>query len=100
MTESLAIIFAVVLLVLTIVMSAVGIYLIIVLIEVRGILRRINNLADEASDTVYKITANTGSLGGWMGGLTMGMQIFKAFMGKLDESKGTSSVEPSVGPEA
>ena len=93
MTESLAIIFAVVLLVLTIIMGAVGIYLIIVLVEVRGTLRRVNDLIDDANDTVYKITANAGNLGGWMGGLTMGMQIIKAFMGKLDAPEKTE-VQP------
>jgi uncharacterized membrane protein len=87
MPESLVIIFAVVLLILTIVMSAVGIYLIITLIEVRGTLRRVNNLVDDTLETVYKVTASTGNLGGWMSGLAMGMQVFKAFMGKLDDAK-------------
>ncbi len=89
-TDSFIIIFSVSLLILTILMSVVGIYLIMVLIEARGTLKRVNSVIDEATSTVQKITATTGSLGGLMGGLATGVQVFKAFAGRLEEKRSTS----------
>lgn len=85
--DYLPIIFASVLIIVTIVLVAVGVQLIIVLTELRRTLRKVNATLDTVELTVSSVVQPLHNLGGMANGLTTGFKVFEAFVGWLQRSK-------------
>ncbi len=87
MTEFLPIIFTAVMLVLTIVLTVVGIQLILVLNEFKHTLRTINRVVEDADDKMNQVTQSLQSLGGIAAGLRTGVSVFETFVNWLGKRK-------------
>ena len=83
-------IFAATLVVLTIVLTVVGIQMLLVLLELRKTLRKVNETLDTADKKLASITAPLHNLVGIVANVGTGMKVFEAFLGWLqrhDEEK-------------
>lgn len=87
MSQTLTIVFSVVLVLLTIVLSVVGVQMILVLMEVRRTMKKINLVLDQAETKINNIIAPLQSLGGMASGLQAGFQVFESFVGWLNRRK-------------
>lgn len=87
MQETLPIIFAVVVVIITIILSVVGIQMIMVLAEVKRTLKKANQTLDEAEAKFKQIVAPLQSLGGMASGLQTGFKVFETFVGWLTKNK-------------
>ena len=85
--EPFTFIFAVVLVVLAIILSVVSIYIILVLVEMKRALKKINGAINQTETKFNKIVASTGSLGGVISGMQIGSRLFKAFLNKASKNK-------------
>ncbi|HEX7018133.1 MAG TPA: hypothetical protein VF209_04470 [Patescibacteria group bacterium] len=84
MEQALPIIFSVVLIILAIIVSVVGIQLVMVLMEVRRTLKRVNEAIETAEAKFNAVVTPLQSLGGMASGLGAGMKVFEAFVGWLN----------------
>lgn len=91
MPDLLPIVFSIVLIILTVVLSIVGFQMVIVLMELRRTLKKVNDTLDQAESKVNSLIAPLQNLGGLATGLQTGMQVFEAFTGWLNRKKESSS---------
>jgi uncharacterized protein YoxC len=87
--DILPIVFAVVMIILTVVLSVVGVQVIMVLNEVRRTLRKINTTLDTAEKRITAITQPLQNLGGVANGLNTGFKVFEGFVKWLNRDKDT-----------
>lgn len=87
MTNILTIVFAVTMTILTIVLAVVGVQLILVLIEFKKTLRKINLTLAEAEAKIQSIVDPLQNLGGIAHGLKTGVKVFEGFVGWLNKNK-------------
>lgn len=87
MQETLPIIFAVVIIIITIILSVVGIQMIIVLAELRRTLKKVNTTLDEAENKFNQVLAPIQSLGGMASGLQTGFKVFETFVAWITKNK-------------
>ena len=87
MPNYLPIIFSIVLIVLTGVMTVVGIQMILVLSELRKTMQKVNSTLDIAEAKLTAVTQPLQSLGGMASGLSTGFKVFEAFTGWLQRNK-------------
>jgi uncharacterized protein YoxC len=85
--ESLNWLFPVVLLILTLVMIVVGVYLVLVLMEARRTLRRLNHTLDIAEARLNAVVGPLQSLGGLANGMSTGLKVFETFVGWLQRDR-------------
>lgn len=85
--ESVSIVFVVLLIVLTVVLCVVGVYLVLVLMEVRRTLHKVNTTLDTAESRLIAITQPLQHLGGMTTGLATGMKVFETFVTWLNRHK-------------
>lgn len=85
--EILPTIFAVVLVIITIVLTVVGIQIIFVLNELRRTLHRVNEVLDSAEQKMNVVLQPLQSLGGLASGLTSGLKVFESFVGWLNRDR-------------
>jgi len=81
--EYLPIAFSVILIILTIILSVVGVQLVLVLIEVKKTLRKVNLVLDTAEQRLNSIVMPFQNIGGMASGLQTGFKVFEAFVGWL-----------------
>lgn len=81
--ESLSLIFTIVLLILSVVMIAVGVYTILVLLEARRTLRKLNHAIDSFESKWAGVLQPLQNLGGLASGLGSGIKVFETFVGWL-----------------
>ncbi len=86
--EYLPYIFAATLVILTIILSVVGIYMVLVLMQLRATLRKVNGTLDTVENKVEAIAAPLSNLGGAAVGMKTGMKMIELFIDWLhrDES--------------
>lgn len=89
MDQALPIIFSVVLVILALILSVVGIQLVLVLMEVKRTLKRVNEAIESAEMKFNAVVSPLQSLGGMASGLGAGMKVFEAFVGWLNRDKNT-----------
>ncbi|HYD35240.1 MAG TPA: hypothetical protein VD999_04190 [Vitreimonas sp.] len=87
MPPYLPVIFAIVLIVLTSVLTVVGVQIILVLAEMKKTLEKVNTTLDTAEAKLHAVTQPLQSLGGMASGLSTGFKVFEAFTGWLHRSK-------------
>jgi uncharacterized protein YoxC len=80
-------IFATALVVLTIVLTAVGIQMVMVLMEMRKTLQKVNTTLDVAEAKIEAITMPIQKLGGMASGLATGLKVFEGFVGWINREK-------------
>ncbi len=85
--EFLPVLYAIVLVVLTVVLTAVGIYMVLVLIEARRALHKLNTTLDTAEAKLNAFTQPLQRMGGMATGLSTGLRVFESFVGWLQRSK-------------
>ncbi len=84
METALPIVFAVVLSVLAIIVGVVGIQLLLVLIEVRKTLTRINSTIDIAENQLRSLHHPISNLSNTFAGIKAGYKVFESFLGFLN----------------
>jgi len=85
--EVLPIVFSVVLVILAIVLSVVGFQIIMVLIEVKRTLKKVNDTLDMAENKFNAVVQPLQNLGGMASGLNTGFKVFESFVGWLNRNK-------------
>lgn len=73
--------------ILTIILSVVGVQIILVLTEVKRTLQKVNNTLDEAEAKINAIVSPLQNLGGLATGLQTGIKVFESFTGWLTSRK-------------
>jgi ABC-type bacteriocin/lantibiotic exporter with double-glycine peptidase domain len=81
------IIFLISAVVLTIVLTAVGVYLILTLSELRSTLKKINTVMDGAEHKFAAIIQPLQNLGGIAAGVRTGIQVFETFVQWMNKEK-------------
>lgn len=84
MEATLPIIFAIVLVLLAIIVGVVGIQLLLVLIEVRKTLSRINSTIDVAETQLRALQVPISNISNTFSGLKAGYRVFESFLGFLN----------------
>lgn len=74
---------AIVAVILTIVLSVVGVQIIMVLMEIKRILKKANDTIDQAEAKFHAVIAPLENLGGIASGLKQGVKVFESFTGWL-----------------
>lgn len=82
-------IFAVALVILTIVLSVVGVQMVLVLLELKKTLQRVNQALETADSKIASIVAPLQKISGVATGIGTGMRVFEAFVGWLQRDKET-----------
>jgi len=77
----------VVLVILTIVLSVVGIQFILVLAELKRTLKKVNDTVDQAEAKMNALIEPLQNLGGIASGVQTGIKVFEAFVGWLNKKK-------------
>jgi lipopolysaccharide export LptBFGC system permease protein LptF len=95
MTETFPILFAVVLVILTVVLVAVGVQLFLVLKSFRQALEKVNSALDETEEKIKAITEPLQNLAGIAAGVKTGVKVFEGFSQFLNRKK-TESPEDIV----
>lgn len=85
--DILPIVFSVVLLILAIVLSVVGVQMVLVLMELKRTLRRVNQSIDMVETKFASIVTPLQNLGGMASGMSTGFKVFEAFVGWLQKNK-------------
>ncbi len=91
MEELLPTVLTVVAVVLTVILSVVGVQIVRVLIEAKKTIAKINDTLDEAEAKINAIVSPLQNLGGLAGGLQAGVKVFESFThwltNRTDDSK-------------
>lgn len=87
MQDALPTLFAIALIVVTIVLSVVGVQLVLTLLELKRTLLRVNQLLDQVEDHFDNIVTPLRSLGGIASGLQTGFKVFEGFIGWLNRPR-------------
>jgi len=85
--ELLPTIFAVVLIIITVVLSIVGYQLVMVLQEMKKTLVKINTTIDTVEDKFSAVVEPLQKLGGAASGIRTGMKVFEVFVSWLNKDK-------------
>lgn len=85
--DSVSTVFVILLLMLTIVLCVVGVYLVMVLMEVKKTLHKVNTTLDTAEERLVALTQPFQRLGGMTSGLATGMKVFETFVTWLNRTK-------------
>jgi uncharacterized protein YoxC len=85
--EVVPIIFSSILFILAVVLAVVGIQLVLVLLEVRKTLRKLNAVLDSAEQRIQAVVNPLQNLGGMASGLQTGFKVFESFVGWLHRTK-------------
>lgn len=93
MQEALPILFAISLVLVTVVLTVVGVQLVLTLFEVKRTLARVNTLLDQAEDKFENVLAPLRNLGGMASGLQTGFRVFESFIGWLNRSRSDRDTE-------
>jgi hypothetical protein len=80
-------VFAIALVVLTIVLSVVGVQMVLVLLELKKTLKKVNDALETADEKITAIIAPLQKISGVASGLGSGMKVFEAFVGWLNKDK-------------
>jgi len=80
-------VFAVALVALTIVLSVVGVQMVLVLLELKKTLKKVNDALETADAKIAAIAAPLQKISGVASGLGTGMKVFEAFVGWLNKDK-------------
>ncbi len=91
MADFLPYLFAVVLVVLSATLVAVGVHLILVLKSFREALDKINTVFDETEEKIKAITEPLQNLSGIAAGVKTGVKVFEGFVNFLNKKKGNES---------
>lgn len=87
MDQVLPIVLSSVVIVLAIILSVVGVQLMLVLMEVRRTLKKVNEAVDLAEMKLNAVVSPLQNLGGLASGLGAGFKVFEAFVGWLQRDK-------------
>lgn len=87
MQDALPIILTSVLIMLSLVLTVVGVQLFMTLIEFKRTLKRFNEAIDLVETRLYSITAPFQSLGGAVSGMRTGFKVFELFVSWLNRNK-------------
>ena len=82
-------IFAIALVVLTIVLSVVGVQMMMVLLELKKTVKKINDALETADEKIAAIVSPLQKISGVASGLGTGMKVFESFVGWLNRDKET-----------
>lgn len=93
MTEILPVVLAVCLVIITIILAVVGIQIIMVLMEVRRTMKKVNDVVDEAEAKVNQVLAPLQNLGGMAAGIQTGVKVMEKFVDWLSKKKEAKVVE-------
>jgi hypothetical protein len=85
--EALPIILTSVLIVLSIVLTVVGVQLFMTLMEFKKTLKKVNEAVDVVENRLVSITAPFQSLGGAVAGMRTGFKVFELFVSWLNRNK-------------
>jgi uncharacterized protein YoxC len=88
--DILAIVFTVIVIILTIILSVVGVQLVLVLHEVRKTLTKMNGVLDTTEHKINALISPLQNLGGMASGLQTGFKVFESFVGWLHRNKESS----------
>lgn len=80
-------IFAIALVVLTIVLAVVGVQMVMVLLELKRTLKKVNEALETADEKISSIISPLQKISGVASGLGTGMKVFEAFVGWLNKDK-------------
>jgi len=80
-------VFAIALVALTIVLSVVGVQMVLVLLELKKTLKKVNDALETADEKITAIIAPLQKISGVASGLGTGMKVFEAFVGWLNKDK-------------
>lgn len=87
MQEALPVLFAISLVLVTVVLTVVGVQLVQTLFEVKRTLARVNSLLDQAEDKFENVLSPLRNLGGMANGLQTGFRVFESFIGWLNRPR-------------
>lgn len=85
--EILPIVFSVVVILLAVVLSVVGVQIVLVLMEVKRTLKKVNTLIDDVEGKFNAVFQPFQNFGGMASGLGAGFKVFEAFVGWLNRNK-------------
>ncbi len=80
-------VFTIALVALTIVLSVVGVQMVLVLLELKKTLKKVNEALETADEKITAIIAPLQKISGVASGLGTGMKVFEAFVGWLNKDK-------------
>ena len=80
-------VFTIALVALTIVLSVVGVQMVLVLLELKKTLKKVNDALETADEKITAIIAPLQKISGVASGLGAGMKVFEAFVGWLNKDK-------------
>lgn len=80
-------VFVVALVVLTIVLAIVGVQMVLVLLELKRTIKKVNTALETADEKISAIVAPLQKISGVAAGLGTGMKVFEAFVGWLQRDK-------------
>lgn len=89
--EFVPIVFTIALVILTIVLGVVGVQMVLVLLELKKTLKKVNDALETADEKINSIIAPLQKISGVATGLGTGMKIFEAFVGWLNKDKEVAS---------
>lgn len=87
MEQALPVILTTVLIVLSLVLTVVGVQLFMTLMEFKKTLRRVNEAVDLVENRFVSLTAPFQSLGGAVTGMRTGFKVFELFVNWLNRNK-------------
>lgn len=83
-------VFAIALVILTIVLTVVGVQMVLVLLELKRTLKKVNEAIETADDKISAIVQPLQKVAGVVAGVGTGMKVFEAFVGWLQRDKEVS----------
>lgn len=87
MDTILPIVFSVVLVIITIILSIVGVQMVMILSELRNTLKKVNATLDMAESKFNALVSPLQNLGGMAAGLQTGFKVFESFANWLNRKK-------------
>ena len=87
MQDLLPVVFTVSIIVLTIILSVVGIYLLIILHQIKQTLENVNKMVDNVEDRVSAVINPIKNIGGISVGIKTGLKVADSFISWINRSK-------------
>ena len=87
MENTLPIIFVAVLVIITIILSVVGVQMVLILSELRHTLKKVNATLDQAEAKFSALLSPLQNIGGMAAGLQTGFKVFESFTSWLNRKK-------------
>lgn len=85
--DYLSIVYATAMVVITIVLAVVGVYVVMILMEVRHTLHKLNTTLDTVEEKVQLVSAPLQRLGGMATGMATGFKVFETFVSWLQRQR-------------